>query len=82
MLAGDVDSDEDFDEEGLSTVEGTSKIGKKKAEKMQAKAEKKLEREAMQKDLEERRRVRASKYRAGMRLLPSYLKPNFLVINW
>ena len=60
MLAGADDSDEDFDEDGLSTeaVEGPSKIGKKKAEKMAAKAEKKVEREAMQKELEEKKKQR------------------------
>ena len=60
MLAGADDSDEDFDENGLSTeaVEGPSKIGKKKAEKMAAKAEKKVEREAMQKELEEKKKQR------------------------
>jgi vacuolar-type H+-ATPase subunit I/STV1 len=59
-LPGDFDSDEDVDEDGLSSaaLEGTSKIGKKKAEKMQAKAEKKLEREAMQKELEEKKKQR------------------------
>ena len=59
FLSGDIDSDdENVDEDGLSNVEGPSKIGKKKAEKMQAKAEKKLEREAMQKDLEEKKKQR------------------------
>ena len=60
LNVGDVDSDdENVDEDGLPiAAEGPSKIGKKKAEKMQAKAEKKLEREAMQKELEEKKKQR------------------------
>jgi hypothetical protein len=60
IILGSADSDDDnVDEDGLPiAVEGPSKIGKKKAEKMQAKAEKKLEREAMQKELEEKKKQR------------------------
>lgn len=58
-LVGGVDSDEDVDDDGAGadqTIEAPGKIGKKKAEKLQAKAEKKLEREAMQRELEEKKK--------------------------
>ena len=55
---GDVDSNDDVDDDSVtaSSIEGLGKIGKKKAEKLQAKAEKKLEREAMQREMEEKKK--------------------------
>ena len=58
VLPGEVDSEDNSDDEAAAALDGPSKIGKKKAEKMQAKAEKKLEREAMQKELEEKKKQR------------------------
>jgi hypothetical protein len=55
----EADSDENVDDEDASaSVEGPAKMGKKKAEKLQAKAERKLEREAMQREQEEKKKQR------------------------
>lgn len=60
MTEGVVGHDEDDGEvdDTLEEDKTLLKMGKKKAEKMQAKAEKRLEREAFQRDLEEKKKQR------------------------
>ncbi len=79
VFVGDAASDDDVDDESgtAATIEGPAKIGKKKAEKLQAKAEKKLERESLQRELEEKKKQREKEDEEARKNFYSLFSINF-----